>query len=44
MGVPHEVNVIAGHQEGGLVKFLETKVPLVPDQGLLKKLVIHEVR
>lgn len=44
MGVPHEVNIIAGNQEGSLVKFLEAKVPLVPDQGLVKKLVIHEVR
>ena len=44
MGMPHEVNVITGDQEGSLVKFLEAKVPLVPDQGLLKKLFIHEVR
>ena len=43
MGVPHEVNVIAGHQKGGLVEFLETEVPFVTDQSLLKKLVIHEV-
>ena len=44
MGVPHEVNIIAWHQESGLVVLLEAKVPLVPDQGLVKELVFREVR